>query len=171
MSELLTPRLRLRAFTPTDYEAALLGDTHLAAHLGAPVAIDWIEAGGDAIAWWLTRVRADPTVVKWALYGYFDRVTGELLGGGGFKGHPNEEGAVEAGYGLAPTARGQGYATEALQALVRFAFTQPQVRQVFAHTLPEQTPSTRVLRRTGFQFTGEVDDPEDGRLWRWELNR
>jgi RimJ/RimL family protein N-acetyltransferase len=37
-----------------------------------------------------------------------------------------------------------------------------------AHTLPEENASNRALRRNGFTFSGEVDDPEDGLIWRWE---
>jgi hypothetical protein len=37
-----------------------------------------------------------------------------------------------------------------------------------AHTLPEENASTRALRRNGFLFAGEVMDPEDGLVWRWE---
>ena len=39
---------------------------------------------------------------------------------------------------------------------------------VLAHTLPEESPSTGVLRRSGFTMTGEVVDGDDV-VWRWEL--
>jgi RimJ/RimL family protein N-acetyltransferase len=39
---------------------------------------------------------------------------------------------------------------------------------VIAHTLPEENASNRALRRNGFRLAGEVEDPEDGRVWRWE---
>jgi hypothetical protein len=42
------------------------------------------------------------------------------------------------------------------------------VRTVIAHTLPEENASTRALRGNGFAHAGEVIDPEDGRVWRWE---
>ena len=41
---------------------------------------------------------------------------GRAIGGIGFKGRP-EDGCAEIGYGLAPSARGQGYAAEAVVAL------------------------------------------------------
>ena len=63
---------------------------------------------------------------------------------------------------------GEGYATEAAEALVIFAFSSDQVRVVRAHTLPEANASTRVLTKCGFRFIGEVIDPEDGLVWRWE---
>ena len=40
-----------------------------------------------------------------------------------------------------------------------------------AHTAPTANASTRVLAKCGFDFVGEVMDPEDGRVWRWERTR
>ena len=45
------------------------------------------------------------------------------------------------------------------------------VRVVRAHTLPQANASTRVLGKCGFTFTGPVEDPEDGLVWRWERPR
>ena len=70
-----------------------------------------------------------------------------------------------------PEYQGRGYATEAATALVEFALSDPRVQTVRAHTLPEPNASTRVLTRNGFRHLGEVMDPEDGRVWRWELPR
>ena len=53
-------------------------------------------------------------------------------------------------------------------AAVKFAFASNQVRLVRAHTLPTNAPSVQVLARCGFERTGEVVDPEDGLVIRWE---
>lgn len=45
---------------------------------------------------------------------------GQAVGGIGFKGQP-QGGCVEIGYGLVPSARGHGYAAEALVALLAVA--------------------------------------------------
>jgi RimJ/RimL family protein N-acetyltransferase len=84
---------------------------------------------------------------------------------------PDADGVVEIAYGVAPEYQGRGYATEAATALVEFALSDPRVQTVRAHTLPEPNASTRVLTRNGFRHLGEVMDPEDGRVWRWELRR
>jgi hypothetical protein len=39
---------------------------------------------------------------------------------------------------------------------------------VCAHTLPDGIASQRALLKAGFQRTGEVVDPEDGLVWRFE---
>jgi len=43
------------------------------------------------------------------------------------------------------------------------------VLRVIAHTLPETNASTRVLEKVGMNFVGEVIDPDDGRVWRWQM--
>jgi RimJ/RimL family protein N-acetyltransferase len=75
---------------------------------------------------------------------------------------------VEIAYGVVPSREGQGFATEAAGGLVRFAATDPRVRLLRAHTLPEANASARVLRKCGFVHVGSVVDPEDGPVWRWE---
>jgi [ribosomal protein S5]-alanine N-acetyltransferase len=43
------------------------------------------------------------------------------------------------------------------------------VGTVLAHTLGEENPSTAVLRANGFGRGADVEDPEQGVVWRWEL--
>ena len=99
------------------------------------------------------------------------RSTNEAIGSGGFKGPPGVDGAVEISYGINTERRNRGYATEAAAALVDFAFEDDRVRVVRAHTLAEPNASSRALTKCGFLFVGEVIDPEDGLVWRWEKPR
>jgi RimJ/RimL family protein N-acetyltransferase len=95
----------------------------------------------------------------------------KVIGMCGYKGPPAEDGSVEIAYGLAPAYRGRGYATESTFELVKRAFSSGSVRRVLAHTLPGPNASTKVLVRCGFAHLGEVTDPEDGLVWRWERAR
>jgi RimJ/RimL family protein N-acetyltransferase len=97
-----------------------------------------------------------------------NRQSGSVIGSVGFKGPPDEAGMVEIAYGIVPVFQGRGYATEAAEACVAFAFGDDRVRLVRAHTLPTFNASTRVLAKCGFAYIGEVVDPEDGLVWRWE---
>jgi RimJ/RimL family protein N-acetyltransferase len=99
------------------------------------------------------------------------RDTGSAVGRCGFKGPSDGEGMVEIAYGVDREHEGRGYATEAAAALLSYAFGQEQVRLVRAHTLPESNASTRVLTKCGFRRVGEVIDPEDGLVWRWERGK
>ena len=72
---------------------------------------------------------------------------------------------------MEPDSEGNGYATEAAQAMVDYAFQNERVLLVRAHTLPESNASTRVLTKCGFRRVGQVVDPDDGPVWRWEKQR
>lgn len=121
---------------------------------------------------WLARLHDSAPDDPW-MHGFSveSRETGSKIGDCGFKGPPSTDGVVEIAYGIDPEHQRQGYATEAAEALVIFAFNSSQVRVVCAHTLPDGTASKRVLSKCGFRYIGEVVDPEDGLVWRWEKHR
>jgi RimJ/RimL family protein N-acetyltransferase len=72
-----------------------------------------------------------------------------VIGEIGFVGPP-QNGAVMIGYAIVPSARRQGYATEAIAALAAWALAEPDVEEVRAQTLPDNEPSVRALLRAGF---------------------
>lgn len=118
---------------------------------------------------WLARLEQSSDGDAWLLgFRLVDRSTGVEVGKAGFKGPPTTEGIVEIAYGVAPEYEGRGYGTEAAEALVKYAVADGQVRLLRAHTLPETNASGRILTKNGFACVGEVMDPEDGRVWRWE---
>jgi RimJ/RimL family protein N-acetyltransferase len=118
---------------------------------------------------WLAQFRASTSADPW-IHGFslVHRDSNIVVGKSGFKGPPTADGMVEIAYGVDLDYQGKGYATEAAQALVAFAFSSGRVRVVRAHTLSESNASTRVLTKCGFRYMGEVIDPEDGLVWRWE---
>jgi len=97
-----------------------------------------------------------------------DANTGQAVGNCAFKGPPDADGAVEIAYGVNEDCQRRGFATEAAAGLVTFAFSTGQVRLVRAHTRAENLASGRVLAKCGFRRIGEVVDPEDGLVDRWE---
>lgn len=127
---------------------------------------------GDVSPEWVATLRRSSGPDPWRL-GFFVvlRENRRVIGSAGYKGPPDAAGMVEIAYGIAPEYQGRGYATEAAQALVDYAFATGSVRLARAHTRPEENPSTRVLRKCSFQFVGTVVDPEDGPVWRWERSR
>jgi RimJ/RimL family protein N-acetyltransferase len=118
---------------------------------------------------WLARVRAATAADPWT-HSFFikHRSTGALLGTCGYKGPPDTAGVVEIAYGIEPDYEGRGYATEAATALVDFALGNDAVALIRAHTMPGNYASARVLAKCGFEQVGEVVDPEDGLVLRWE---
>lgn len=152
--ELPTARLRLVLQTP-DQVLAMIDAMPPADR--AEVSPDWIE-----------RVRTsdgDP----WSLGFLAVEQNGESpVGAVAFKGPPDATGMVEVAYGIDPAFQRRGYATEAVDALVAFAFASGRVTRVRAHTRPENHASARVLNKCGFEKVGPFTDPVDGSVYRWE---
>ena len=75
------------------------------------------------------------------------------VGGIGFAGLPDDEGATEIGYALDEKFRGKGIATEAVQALSDWAFQDPGLHKLRAETPVGNVGSQRVLEKNKFQKT------------------
>ncbi len=72
-----------------------------------------------------------------------------------YKIHPDNRRA-ELGYGLAPRYWGQGYASEAVGALLDWGFGPLDLNRVEADIDPENGASAKLLRRLGFQLEGRL---------------
>jgi RimJ/RimL family protein N-acetyltransferase len=62
----------------------------------------------------------------------------------------------EIGYGLAPSERGKGFSTEAVQVLLDFLFLSRDLVRVQAHADVENVASQKVLEKSGFSKEGTV---------------
>jgi RimJ/RimL family protein N-acetyltransferase len=121
---------------------------------------------------WLARVQEMTTSDPWTLgFAVFHRGLSTAVGGCGFKGPPDQDGTVEIAYAIDRVHQRKGYATEAAEAMVTYAFRDDRVRTVIAHTISNTNASARVLTKCGFRCVGQVMDPEDGEVWRWERTR
>ncbi|MGI9239602.1 MAG: GNAT family N-acetyltransferase [Verrucomicrobiales bacterium] len=117
-----------------------------------------------------TLTAAPVSVDKLVWDGYFvvDADTREVVGSCAFKGRPTEFGTVEIAYFTYPEFEGRGYATSMARKLIELAANSTEIEQIIAHTLPEKNASTKVLEKVGMRFIGEVEDPDDGLVWRWQ---
>lgn len=98
----------------------------------------------------IRRMEANPETAIWSSnWQVVLQDENRIIGSVGFKGKPNAKGEVEIGYGLDEAYRSQGYATEAVTALVEWALAQPGVQAVTAETHPTNVPSMRVLQKVG----------------------
>lgn len=165
----MLPHLTLIDATLDLFDAALESEDRLRGLLDADLAEGWV-AFPEALPF-LREVRARAPESAWGPLLFVRTKPRMLVGMGGFKGEPSEEGMVEIGYGIAPGHRGQGLATAAAAEMVRRAFDDPRVRVVQAHTLAEPNASTRVLGRVGMVRVAEHVQPEVGPVWLWELRR
>jgi RimJ/RimL family protein N-acetyltransferase len=145
-----TERLRLRAHRLEDFEPvfAMVGDDALMRHISG--------AQPREEAW--RRMLTAPGC--WALlgYGYWvveRREDGAFLGQAGladFKRdmQPSIEGLPELGYVFAARAQGQGYAGEAVAAILQWADSVLNAAEIVAIIDSDNAPSIRVAERAGF---------------------
>lgn len=169
---LLTERLALRRFTPSDVDNLLLLD-------GDAEVMRYIDGGAK------TRAEIEESVLPRFLryQETLDRLgflVGETRDDGEFVGwfgvHPvtptdeamefwpdaDDVSVVSLGYRLRRTAWGLGYATEGARAVVRWALENPAVRSVVATTMSVNTGSRRVMEKIGLAYvrTVHVDWPD-----------
>ncbi len=170
-SHIETPSLRLVPHAPEHLRALIQGPDVYARSFGSQPAEglrDFIVSK-DVSPEWLARLESATEADPWIHgFGLLHVASGMVIGMGSFTGPPAADGVVEIAYAVVPEYQRKGYATEAAQALVAYAFSSGRVRVVRAHTLPEQNSSTRVLAKCGFRHVGEVMDPDGGLAWRWE---
>lgn len=97
----------------------------------------------------------------WGPYLVVEVVRGWTIGGIGFKGAPDNDGAVEMGYGICPSMQRRGLASEAVRAMCHLA-RHHGARHVTAETDRENVASQRVLLHSGF-----VQERDDDELTQW----
>jgi RimJ/RimL family protein N-acetyltransferase len=159
MTDIRTSRLQLHAIDVAEAERIVAR--------GAGPADSWaddfpFEGDVGAVGVFL---RATATHGEQRPFGYY-RITrladGRAIGGLGFKGQP-DDGCAEIGYGLAPSARGHGYAAEAVNALLALA-ADHGLSRVIAETTLDNVASQRTLVRAGFRLVST-----DAELHRYEV--
>ena len=166
-----TTRLSLIPANKLILQTLLQSDEALARLLSINIAKKWAEFGRAIFQYSLDKIEVEPSEENWWMYLVIYREENRLIGNGGFKGKPDENGCVEIGYSIAPAYRNQGFATEMAQGLIAHAFSFPLVKKVVAHTLAEVNASGAVLQKCGMKRVGELDDLEDEWIWKWELEQ
>ncbi|QNK81710.1 GNAT family N-acetyltransferase [Nakamurella sp. PAMC28650] len=101
----------------------------------------------------------DACALRWvhglASFAILDRDETCLLGSIGFVGLP-EDGVVEVGYWVAPSARGRGVATAATGVICDWAFGTLEFNRVEWQAYVGNEGSRRVAERCGFTFEGTL---------------
>lgn len=140
-----TPRLLLREFTPADANA-------LEAILGDPVAMQYYPAAFDrkGVEEWIERNRERYKREGYGLWAMLLRETNEVIGDCGcFLRDVDGRDDIEIGYHVRRDLWGNGYATEAAQACMRYAFAKLGVDRVISLIRPENMQSIRVAEKNG----------------------
>lgn len=154
---LRTERLVIRDWATSDAEAALgiygaegvsrwlTPDTQLVRDLAAMRSVlqDWIAE----------QPTFDPPSGRWAIARHEDN---HVIGGLTIRSLPPDEEDLEIGTHLRPDTWGQGYATEAATALIRWAF-EVGIDELYALARPANERAIALARRMGMQWVGETE--------------
>jgi RimJ/RimL family protein N-acetyltransferase len=149
--EFSTPRLQLRRPAQSDAASiiAIAGDWEVARRLARvphPYSREHFRFFMDSV------VPEEPT---WAIV---RRRTAQLIGVVGL--HPNDDGqSAEVGYYIARSFWGQGFATEAAQAIVQAGFEVFRYVKLTSGYHADNLASGRVLEKLGFERCGRSTRP------------
>ena len=91
------------------------------------------------------------TLYRW---GIVEKSTGFLVGTCGFHAVSDKHRRAEIGYEIDLPYWGKGYATEAIQGLVKFGFDSMELNRIGANVYPENIGSRKVLEKAGFTHEG-----------------
>lgn len=161
-----TPRLDLVSLDPDVLEAAGRGGDPFTDRFG------WLNPDGLLVgdeaplcAHFARRVLDDPRHDSWLARAMVDRRTATIVGHIGCHYAPDDSGAVEIGYTVAPSRRRLGVGTEAVSGLVGAAAATGAVSTVRASVAPDNEASLGLLGRLGFVRVGERPDGRGADLW------
>jgi RimJ/RimL family protein N-acetyltransferase len=160
---LRTSRLTLRPLTVLAIDRWLEGDAEgflqeTGVRLASPV--DAPPLLGEDLPALRGMMAETPGQDGWWLWMVARASDAEGLGVAGFFGPPAEDEA-RIGYSVYERHQGMGYATEALETLLAWAWEQG-VTTVSATIPPWNAPSIRVAEKLGMVLTGTEEDPEVG---------
>lgn len=145
----MTPRLQIDALRPADAQAlfACRGDPRVARFQGwQPVDVDSVEV----------FIASQGAMDEASLQGWFQRAirlrdSGELIGDLGLDLPADAQASVEFGISLAASRQGQGYATEALDALFDHVFRELRRHRIHASVDPRNLASMAMLQAMGMR--------------------
>lgn len=93
----------------------------------------------------------EASVIPRRVFDFAITLDGHYIGRAGFKRSDTELRDAMLWYSLDPVHQRKGYATEAVRALVKFAFESLGLHRVWADADPRNPPSIRVMERLGMR--------------------
>jgi aminoglycoside 6'-N-acetyltransferase len=161
--ELRTSRLRLRRSEPRDAEqiSAYRSDPEVHAHQG------WERTDPDHVRTEIQQMlqRAPGGSGGWVQFTVETLADDRLVGDVGLRAAEDEPGVVMVGYTMAPAAQGKGYATEAVSALVEYAFGTLGADVARAYADAANVASVRVGEKVGLVVVERFDGQHEGETW------
>jgi [ribosomal protein S5]-alanine N-acetyltransferase len=140
--------------------------------LTAHVPEDWYSADVQGfLPKYVEMLEDDPSQLGYGVWLMIRTHDSTLIGDLGFVGKSDDGECLELGYEVLAAYRNQGYATEAVEVLLNFAFMQLGVKKIIAHTPQDNLTSIRVAEKLGMQKLNLVELPNvpGVMMWKWEL--
>lgn len=169
---IVTARLVLRRSRPEDAEAisAYRSDPEVHRYQG------WDRTDAEGVRSEIVEMtgRAPGQPGGWTQFSVEDRETGGLVGDIGLSLADGEPGVIKIGYTMSPAFQGRGYATEAVGALIGYAFDTLGADIVRAYASAENVASIRVAEKVGMQLVERFERRHGNEAWtgvRFELRR
>jgi len=169
---LRTPRLVLRRSRPEDATeiSAYRSDPEVHRYQG------WERTDRSGIRAEIEDMarRAPGEPGGWVQLSVEELAGGRLVGDVGLTRADGEPGVIKVGYTIAPAFQGLGYATEAVRALVTYAFGTLGAEVVRAYASAENVPSMRVAEKVGLRLVETFERRDGDEVWhivRYELRR
>lgn len=160
---IVTERLSLRRSRPADAEAisAYRSDPDVRRYQG------WERTDRDHVRAEIEEMarRAPGAPGGWVQFSVEERGGGQLVGDIGLSLVDGEPGVVKMGYTIAPAFQGRGYGTEAVRALIAYAFGRLGAQAVRAYASAENAASIRVLEKVGMRLVERYERRSGGRGW------
>jgi RimJ/RimL family protein N-acetyltransferase len=153
--EIETERLILRAPISTDLDvfAAYLGDPDYLRYLPRRTATPHERAEQTLNVISQVWEQQPPSDIAWVIS---QKAGGQLMGWSG-AGSSAGDGEIELVYAVGKPFWGQGFATEAARAVVRFGFENTGWDRMVAAIIPGNVASRRVLEHLGFVYEKDVN--------------
>lgn len=101
-------------------------------------------------------------IEQYKTHGVLKTSNNEFVGSCGLRPYDPENDVYELGFHLVRSAWGKGYASEAAEAMIEYAFNKIRAKKLFAGHHPENTASRKRLEKLGFVYIHDEFYPSTG---------
>lgn len=158
MPEVAAERLRIITFEAEMMNALLESTEKLEKLIPYKVPAEYpMDVYKQFFPYKIERFRQYPEENKWEGL-IIDEEEQSVIGDIGYKKSPNEKGEINLGYSILPRYQGNGYASEAALAMVKWGLDQPGVKKITATCSLENLASIRVLEKAGLRQTHQDEN-------------
>lgn len=165
--DLVTEKLRLVPCSVEILQSLIDDAIDLSKLMGVQVPEGWPAQELKEVAPYFIKVLSEsPDMTGRLCWFIVEKEQNIVIGSIGFKAKPDKDGVVEIGFGIDPSFRRNGYATEAVKVFTGWALSQNDIQKVTAECEPDNKSSIKVLEKADMQKTSI-----EGNMVKWEIER